>query len=93
MAGDYWFPIAGSQHPHTRNRFFRLYRGVTVQELAAPSELQHAEWHPMHKKRYPRSWWYHTRVCFSKKLMLMLRDKPYLKSQFLGALIMGESGR
>lgn len=47
----------------------------------------------MHKTRYPRSWWYHTRVCFNKKLMLMLRDKPYLKSQFLGALIMGEAGR
>lgn len=44
----------------------------------------------MYQKRYPKSWWYHLKLCFNKKLMLLLRDKPYIKSQVIGAVVMGE---
>ncbi|CAM9790102.1 unnamed protein product, partial [Ectocarpus sp. 12 AP-2014] len=48
-----------------------------------------AAWPAVHRQRYPKSWWYHQKLCFTKKSMLMLRDKAFIKSQVYSALFMG----
>lgn len=60
------------------------------QELATEGKLDKTEWPTVYQKRYPRSWWYHLKLCTKKKLMLLLRDKAYLQSQVIGAIVMGE---
>lgn len=60
------------------------------QELVSEGKLDTAKWPAVYQRKYPKSWWYHLKLCFNKKLMLLLRDKPYLKSQIMGALVMGE---
>lgn len=63
------------------------------QELVAEGKLDKTEWPMVYQRRYPKPWWYHLKLCVNKKLMLLLRDKPYLKSQIIGAAVMGESER
>lgn len=60
------------------------------QELVTEGKLDKAEWPTVYQKKYPKSWWYHLKLCFNKKQMLLLRDKAYLKSQVIGAIVMGE---
>lgn len=62
-----------------------------LQELAGPGELDGSEWPAVYKNRYPRSWWYHFKLCFDKKLMMLLRDRAYVRSQIMSALFMGVS--
>ena len=45
----------------------------------------------MYKNRYPKSWWYHTKLCLDKKRMLLMRDTAYIRSQVMSALVMGEA--
>ncbi|CBN79954.1 pleiotropic drug resistance transporter [Ectocarpus siliculosus] len=59
------------------------------QELRTAGSLDEAPWPALYQRRYPKSWWYHQKLCFEKKSMLMLRDKPYMKSQIMSALVMG----
>ncbi|CAM9749661.1 unnamed protein product, partial [Ectocarpus fasciculatus] len=58
-------------------------------ELKTAGSLDEAPWPALYQRRYPKSWWYHQKLCFEKKSMLMLRDKPYMKSQIMSALVMG----
>ena len=63
------------------------------QELVTEGKLDKAEWPLVYRKKYPKSWWYHLKLCYHKKQMLLLRDKPYIKSQVIGAAVMGERTR
>ncbi len=58
--------------------------------MATEGKLDKVEWPAIYQKRYPRSWWYHVKLCFNKKLTLMLRDTAYIRSQIMSALVMGE---
>eukprot|EP00752_Nemacystus_decipiens_P004290 g3919.t1 len=59
------------------------------QELVTEGKLDKVEWPTVYQKKYPKSWWYHLKLCVDKKQMLLLRDKPYIKSQVVGAIVMG----
>lgn len=63
---------------------------VCVQELASEGTRNDTEWPAVYKNQYASSWWYHMRLCFMKKLKLMLRDVPYLRSQIVSSVLMGE---
>eukprot|EP00904_Undaria_pinnatifida_P014208 jgi/Undpi1/9918/HiC_scaffold_28.g12372.m1 len=58
-------------------------------ELAGKGELDGAEWDAEYREKYPKSWWYHMKLCLNKKQMLMLRDTAYMRSQIMSALVMG----
>lgn len=64
---------------------------IVVKELAGKGELDGAEWDAVYKNRYPKSWWYHMKLCLQKKHMLLLRDTAYIRSQVMSALVMGEA--
>ncbi|CAM9708407.1 unnamed protein product, partial [Laminaria digitata] len=51
--------------------------------------LDAVEWAAVYKNRYPKSWWYHLELCLRKKLMLLLRDRSYIRSQVVSASVMG----
>lgn len=81
--------------PHSFLRYYCVSTCKTlgagrVQELATEGMLDKVEWPAVYKKRYASSWWYHTKLCFSKKLMLLLRDGPYIRSQIGSSVVMGE---
>ncbi|CAM9251648.1 unnamed protein product, partial [Laminaria digitata] len=58
-------------------------------ELAGKGELDGTKWDAVHRHRYPKSWWYHMKLCLQKKHMLLMRDTAYIKSQIMSALVMG----
>lgn len=59
--------------------------------MATPGPRDGAAWPPVYTKEYAGTWFYHMKLCFNKKLTLLLRDKAYIKSQIMSALIMGEA--
>lgn len=60
------------------------------QELSSPGEIDGAEWPAVFKDQYPKPWTYHMKLCFQKRLSLLMRDKAFVRSQIMSALIMGE---
>lgn len=64
-----------------------------AQELASPGALEGTKWPAVYRNRYPKSWWYHQKLCFKRKLTLTLRDKTYIQSQIISSLGMGEDGQ
>ncbi|CAM9975163.1 unnamed protein product [Scytosiphon promiscuus] len=60
-----------------------------AEELSTAGSLDNTEWPSVFQQRYPNSWWYHLKLCINKTLMLLLRDKSFVKSQILSALLMG----
>ena len=81
---------AGRVPPSLLVPIFAFIFSVFPQELATEGKLDNTEWPTVYQKRYPKSWWYHLKLCFTKKLMLLLRDKAYLQSQVIGAVVMGK---
>eukprot|EP00903_Cladosiphon_okamuranus_P018818 g17309.t1 len=77
-----------AQDFHTRWRESKEGKAID-QELATEGERDQIEWPMVYRKKYPGSWWYHLKLCYNKKQMLLLRDKAYLKSQIVGAVVMG----
>lgn len=63
---------------------------VGCQELATEGKLDNAEWSKVYQNQYASSWWYHLKLCFMKKLTLLLRDVPYVRSQIGSSVLMGE---
>lgn len=74
----------------TREPLLPEHRRPHAQGLASPGALEGAEWPAVYKSRYPKSWWYHQKLCFKRKLTLTLRDKTYVQSQIVSSLGMGE---
>lgn len=52
--------------------------------------MEGTKWAAVYKNQYPKSWWYHQKLCFKRKLALTLRDKTYIQSQIVSSLGMGE---